>query len=65
MLKRHMSLLYVNCRKFPTNRFVRNFCHSNEHNKDGISYDHYKLQFQLVWSGCRWDLDNLLIVMKI
>jgi len=26
MLKGHMSLLYLGCRKFPTNRFVRNFC---------------------------------------
>jgi len=26
MFERHMSLLYVGCVKFPTNRFVRNFC---------------------------------------
>jgi hypothetical protein len=26
MFKGHMSFLYVGCRKFPTNQFVRNFC---------------------------------------
>jgi hypothetical protein len=26
MFKGHMSLLYVDCRKFLTNRFVGNFC---------------------------------------
>jgi hypothetical protein len=25
MFEGHMSFLYVNCKKFPTNRFVRNF----------------------------------------
>jgi hypothetical protein len=26
MLKGHMSFLYVGCRKFSINQFVRNFC---------------------------------------
>jgi hypothetical protein len=26
MLKRHMSLLYINCKKFSTNKFIGNFC---------------------------------------
>jgi hypothetical protein len=26
MLKGHMSFLYVNFKKFPTNQFVGNFC---------------------------------------
>jgi hypothetical protein len=46
MSMRHMSLLYMYCMKFPTNRFVENFCPVRNINYS-ISINSFKLSWPI------------------
>jgi hypothetical protein len=46
--KRHMSILYVRYRKFPTNRFIGNFDHFFLNNRLQVMAGHTSFEKQLL-----------------